>query len=169
MGTDTQELTDTDRHALDKIAETIAQNTQLSERQAKSFILKEVVGMRNEEVVDYVDISSPTTVGSHVSRVRNKFKSAEDEIEELKREIDRWDNTEKLEHFAERREYPAGQLEDLRNDILSEFDTVSKYLIHYLDSDGNHRTELSYDTHPSLVNRTVIQYRRIEDVDELFE
>lgn len=177
MDSDVSRLTEDDIHRVSKIAETISKNTQLSNRQAKSLILKEVVGMKNEDVVNHMDVSSPTTVGSHVSRVKNKFQSVEEEISELEQAIEAWEKTKQLERIIAR--FDTGSSEQVLNDLaqtvedelVDDEDVV--YLMRYFDENGEEQLR-TVELHPRKIDEIengfdVVQYRRLSSFDEVFE
>lgn len=150
----------------ENIAQKIGTNTQISRRQAKSLILKTVLNMSNEQVLDYMDASSPTTVGSHVSRVKSKFRSVEENILNLEEDIDKWEKTERLSEITDNCDKLDVLSERVESDIVNGDDT--KYLISYIDHSGNRDVQVTEED-PQDLEVEVIDYKRISSTEELFE
>jgi hypothetical protein len=103
-----------------------------------------------------------------VTRCRTKFKEVDNGIEKLETDIKRWNNTKKVHQELESKDYEPEEIGAFRKNLLSSFDTTTKYLVRYLDDDDNERVQISHTVDPDDINRPVIDYRRIRSVDDLF-
>jgi hypothetical protein len=150
------------------VAEDIAENTKISEKQAKALVLKEILNANNEQIADALDVASPASASSYVTRCRTKFKEVNNGIEKLETDIKRWNNTKKVHQELESKDYEPEEIGAFRKNLLSSFDTTTKYLVRYLDDDDNERVQISHTVDPDDITRPVIDYRRIRSVDDLF-
>lgn len=152
-----------------RIAEDVANNTRLSEKQATALLMREVLEASNEEIAEVLDVGSPASASSYVTRCRDKFKSVDEEVARLENEIQQWENTARLEEFLEDDEFQPSlvSLESISEELQDVFEGNAKYLIRYV-KDGEERVSVLEGLRPSEIGRDVIDYRRIEGVDELF-
>jgi hypothetical protein len=152
------------------LADGIAVETKLSHKQAVALILKEIAGVGNDFVADVIDVKSAASASSYVTRCRTKFQDADEEIEELEQEIQRWENTKKVESIVERHnDGPSyDSLQDFSDDLKPALMESPKFLIRYLE-DGKQKLDVLDGVNPSRSDREIIDYKRINSVDELFE
>lgn len=152
------------------LADGIAVETKLSHKQAVALILKEIAGVGNDFVAEVIDVGSPASASSYVTRCRTKFKDADEEIEELEQEIQRWENTKKVESIVERHnDDPSYEsLQAFSDDLKPALMESPKFLVRYLE-DGKQKIGVLDGMNPSRSPREVIDYRRINSVDELFK
>jgi hypothetical protein len=162
------EVTEDTIKFVELVAEDMAENTKISEKQAKALVLKEIVNATNEQIADVLNVASPASASSYVTRCRTKFKEVDNEIEELETEIKRWNNTKKVHQELESKDYEPEEINVFKKNMLSLFDTTTKYLVRYLDDDDKERVQISHSVDPDDINRPVIDYRRIRSVDDLF-
>lgn len=150
------------------------EKTKLSERQTFALMLKDVYGLSNKRLAEALDVSSVASAVSYVSKARNKFDEVDERIEELDREIDRWENTRELENII--REVRAK--EDGIFDIIPAFEQMiterfksktQKYHVAYVDDDGKEEVTVT-EVHPKTADiDNIIHYEEVESVEELFE
>lgn len=162
---------------LEEVATEIAELTSLSQKQATALILREVLDASNSEIAETLDVASPASASSYVTRCRTKFDSVDEEIDKLERKIEKWEKTKQLESILSRLDFdsPETALRDLskvvENELVDDEDVT--YLMRYIDEQGQEQVQ-SVRTHPKNVEETdnnveVVQYRRISSVDEVFE
>lgn len=162
---------DTEREVdlIQRIAKDVSDNTQLSEKQATALLMREVLDSSNQEIAQVLEVGSPASASSYVTRCRDKFDKVDGEVEKLEQEIQKWENTERLEGFLSGNEF--GQeliaLESVSEELLNMFEGRSKYLIRYM-KDGEEKIRILEGHRPSEIGRDVIDYRRIQSMDDLF-
>lgn len=156
-------------------ASDISENTRLSKKQATALLMREVLDASNQDIAEVLQVGSPASASSYVTRCRSKFRSVDEKIAELEKEIEQWERTEQLEHIldqfdTERTDTDTGieELSDLiQRELVEEEDVM--YLIAHIGNQGRERI-ITTDTHPRNIEHTeVLQYKRITSVDEVFE
>jgi transcriptional regulator len=68
---------------VDREVETLAERGVLTERQARVYVLRDVLGLSGEEVADRLGIS-PSTVSAHRSAARERIEAARRTVEEVR-------------------------------------------------------------------------------------
>lgn len=74
--------------------ENLAEETALTKRQIEIYELAVRYDLKQMYIASEYDIKE-STVSRHVERVREKREEADDKIEELKDELERWEQTKK--------------------------------------------------------------------------
>jgi hypothetical protein len=151
------------------LAERLEEEIKLSKKQAQVLFLRELGGLTNSEVADEIGVASGSSASTYVTRCREKFRDADDEIQRLDREIERWGNTKKIEDLVEKYESNPS-IESLRNfsdEVEDEFEEPQKFLVWYV-RDGKQAVDILEGTHPTNSPRDIIEYKRIDDIGEIF-
>lgn len=165
---------DTEAEDVVEVAETIAEETALSHKQATAYLMRHVLGRKDKIIAEVLDVA-PTSSSSYISAVNSKFDSVDEEIEELKEEIDKWKKTEHLQSILNEtvtKDSDAGLQylsERVNRELVEDEDTV--YLTRYVDENGEEQV-IVLDVHPHNNNdetKEILDYKRIGSVDELFE
>lgn len=156
-----------------EIASDIAKHTRLSEKQATALLLREVLKTTNQRMAEVLEVGSPASASSYVTRCRSKFDSVEEEIDKLEQRIEEWEKTQQLKTIIDRfdAEHTEAGLQQLSETIQEEIvDSEDEmYLIAYVDQEGDERVQ-SVNMHPrNIDNREVLRYKRISSTDEVFE
>lgn len=164
---------DTTVEAVREVASSIAEHTRLSEKQATALLLREVLKTPNQRVAEVLEVGSPASASSYVTRCRSKFDSVDEEIAKLEQRIEQWEKTEQLEGIlsrfdAEPTEAGLQQFSEIvQRELVDDEDEM--YLIEYVNEQGDERVQ-SINTHPRNVeNREILRYKRISSADEVFE
>ena len=151
---------------VEEIAGTIAGNTRLSEKQAMALVMKEVSDKSNQEIAEALDVGSPASASSYVTRCRSKFNAVDGEISGLEQEIEKWEKTRHLSRFLG--SVGTTSLSELVDWVETEIvDDDCRYLVSYEDGSGVEQVE-TFDKHPRDLDVDVVSYRRINSVDEVF-
>lgn len=153
------------------VSEFLEEETKLSEKQAKALVMKQIGGLTNQEIAEQIGVSTGASASSYVTRCRNKFEEADEKMEELEREMERWEKTKKLQSLInENEEEPSlDTLSDFVNEIELELIESEKFLIRVVE-DGEHKVDILDGVNPARVrDREILDYKRIHSVDELFD
>lgn len=153
------------------VSEFLEEETKLSEKQAKALVMKQIGGLTNQEIAEQIGVSTGASASSYVTRCRNKFQEADEKMEELEREMERWEKTKKLQSLIdENEEEPSlDTLSDFLDEIELELIESEKFLIRVVE-DGEHKVDVLDGVNPVRVrDREILDYKRIHSVDELFD
>jgi len=168
MSTDTQAPPD---HEIQKLADTVAAETRLSEKQATAYIMREALELENSDIASLLDVASGASASSYVTRAKNKIEDSDKEIQALEQEIEEWEKTKQLSELVDTIKSRTDTntlsgLSDAVDEVLVD-DESHQYLVAYIDGDGDEQVRIT-DTHPRKIQREVLQYKRIEDIKEVF-
>jgi len=159
-------------HEIQELAATIATETRLSEKQATAYIMKIALGLENSDVASILGVATGPSASSYATRAKSKIRDSDEEIRELEQEIEQWEKTKQLSKLVEDVENETIEsslqtLSDTVDEVLID-DKNLKYLVAYVDADGEEQIRTT-DTHPRKINREVIRYNRIKNIEEAFK
>lgn len=155
-----------------EIAKKISNNTHLSEKQATALLMREALNTSNKDIAEVLDVGSPASASSYVTRCRTKFSNVDEEIAKLEQQIEEWKKTEQLEEIlnrfdAESTDTSIQQLSEIiQRELVDEEDEM--YLIAYVDEHGDERVEIFHGNPQHIEDKEVLQSKRITSVAEVF-
>lgn len=159
------------------VSSLIEAETKLTARQAEAVVLKEIVGVDNDEFAEMMGVSSLASASSYVSKSRTKFSQVNEEISELEQEIEMWEKTKQLEDTLTRFNPDSSDtdIQQFSQTIQRELvdDDEETFLVAYVDDQGNERVKIA-DEYPRVANSDaqedaeILEYKRINSYEELF-
>jgi cell division protein FtsL len=159
------------------VSSLIEAETKLTARQAEAVVLKEIVGVDNDEFVEMMGVSSLASASSYVSKSRTKFSQVNEEISELEQEIEMWEKTKQLEGLLNRVNPNSSDTDIQQFSYTVQQELVDNdeetFLVAYVDDQGNERVKIA-DEYPRVTNSDaqedveILEYKRINSYEELF-
>jgi phage terminase small subunit len=159
------------------VSSLIEAETKLTARQAEAVVLKEIVGVDNDEFVEMMGVSSLASASSYVSKSRTKFSQVNEEISELEQEIEMWEKTKQLEGLLNRFNPNSSDTDIQQFSYTVQQELVDNdeetFLVAYVDDQGNERVKIA-DEYPRVTNSDaqedveILEYKRINSYEELF-
>jgi phage terminase small subunit len=159
------------------VSSLIEAETKLTARQAEAVVLKEIVGVDNDEFVEMMGVSSLASASSYVSKSRTKFSQVNEEISELEQEIEMWEKTKQLEGLLNRFNPNSSDMDIQQFSYTVQQELVDNdeetFLVAYVDDQGNERVKIA-DEYPRVTNSDaqedveILEYKRINSYEELF-
>lgn len=160
------------------VSSLIEAETKLTARQAEAVVLKEIVGVDNDEFVEMMGVSSLASASSYVSKSRTKFSQVNEEISELEQEIEMWEKTKQLEGLLNRFNPNSSDMDIQQFSYTVQQELVDNdeetFLVAYVDDHGNERVKIA-DEYPRVTNSDaqedveILEYKRINSYEELFD
>lgn len=151
---------------VEDLASDIADSTRVSEKQATTLVLKEVLSDTNGQTADVLSVASPASASSYATRCRSKFDSVDEEISELEESIDEWERTKQLKCIVVECQCFDELCDRVESEIVQDEDV--KYAVSYIDDSGEEDLLLTEES-PRELDVKVVDYKRVSSVEEVFE
>lgn len=151
---------------MEVLASEIADMTKVSEKQILALMMRELFDYSNQELMASIGAGSAASASSYVTKCKYKFQEIDEGIENLEEEIEKWERTERLSGIIS----VCDSFDELSSKVeeeLSEGGEV-EYFVSYIDENGKEDVLVTNDI-PQKLDVDVVDYRRIDSVDELFE